>query len=41
VLRPEELTEPLREILCAEIARGVPAEHRVAMMKRFGSDEPA
>jgi len=41
VLRPEELTEPLREILSAEIGRGIPAENRVAMMKRFASDEPA
>lgn len=41
VLRPEELTEPLRELLSAEIGHGIPAENRVAMMKRFGSDEPA
>lgn len=41
VLRPEELTEPLREILRAEIGRGIPAENRVAMMKRFESNEPA
>lgn len=41
VLGPEELTEPLRELLSAEIGRGIPAENRVAMVKCFQSDEPA
>ena len=41
VLKPEELSEPLRELLSAEIGRGIPAENRVAMMKHLGSDERA